>query len=163
MNGGPARYSCTLVFRAGTDLTALKTAAAEALKEKFGAKTADLLKSGKLRLPFREDGAEKGYPEGSIFINAKSKAQPGIVGAFSGPDGKPLALKNEEDIYPGCIVRASLRAFAYDTQGNKGASFALGNVQKLEDGERLDGRKKAEDEFDALGGAQPVASLSDLM
>jgi hypothetical protein len=46
-------------------------------------------------------------------------------------------------------VRASLRAFAYDTNGNKGVSFGLNNIQKLGEGQRLDGRKAATDEFDA--------------
>jgi hypothetical protein len=41
----------------------------------------------------------------------------------------------------------SCRAFGYDTNGNKGVSFALVNVQKLADGKRLSGNPSAEDEF----------------
>jgi hypothetical protein len=162
MNGGDSQFSATLVFPAGSNLAELKAAAAEAIKEKFGDQAAKLLSAGKLRLPFREDGAEKGYPEGSIFINCKSKTRPGVVSKYAGADGKPKPV-TEEEIYPGCLVRASLRAFAYDTNGNKGASFSLGNVQKLDDGPRLDGRKDARDEFDAMGGAEPAAALADLL
>lgn len=162
LNGGEPMYSCALVFAPGTDLTEMKKAALEAIQEKWGAKAAELIRGGKLRLPFREDAEDKGYPPGSIFMNVKSKTKPGIVGRFAGPDGKPVAIRNEEEIYPGCQVRASVRAFTYDTNGNKGVSFALGNIQKLADGERLDSRKRAEDEFDAFGDA-PEASLASLL
>jgi hypothetical protein len=165
LNGQEAQYGCALVFAPGTDLTELKQAAGEAMQEKWGAKALELLRGGKLRMPFREDSVDKGYPEGSIFINVKSKTKPGIVGRFAGADGKPVPITREEDIYPGCQVRASLRCFAYDTNGNRGVSFSLGNLQKLADGDRLDGRKRAEDEFDALAGAEaePVANLASML
>lgn len=143
-------YSCSLVFAPGTDLSILKQAAFMAARERWGDKAEALIKSGKVRLPFRTDAEEKGYPAGSIFINVKSKMKPGIVSRYAGPDGKPQKIEDEEQIYPGCKVRASLRAFTYDTNGNRGVSFALNNIQKLADGERLDGRKRAEDEFEAL-------------
>ena len=47
-------------------------------------------------------------------------------------------------------MRASLRPFTYDTNGSKGVSFALQNLQKLRDGERIDGRLRPEDEFEAI-------------
>lgn len=143
-------YSCSLVFPPGTDLSGLKAAALEAAKERWGDKAEPLIKSGKVRLPFRTDAEEKGYPAGSIFINVKSKTRPGIVSRYAGPDGKPQRIENEEEVYPGCRVRASIRAFTYDTNGNRGVSFGLNNLQKLGDGERLDGKRRAEDEFEAL-------------
>jgi len=30
-----------------------------------------MVESGKIRMPFRNDGEEKGYPEGSVFMNVK--------------------------------------------------------------------------------------------
>lgn len=143
-------YSCSLVFLPGADLSGLKAAALEAARERWGDKAEPLIKSGKIRLPFRTDAEEKGYPAGSIFINVKSKTRPGVVSRYAGPDGKPQRIDNEEEVYPGCRVRASLRAFAYDTNGNRGVSFGLNNLQKLADGERLDGKRRAEDEFEAL-------------
>jgi len=143
-------YSCTLVFPPGTDLSALKEAALEAAREKWGDKAEAGIRAGKIRMPFRTDAAEKGYPEGSIFINVKSKTKPGAVSRYAGPDGKPLRIEDEQELYPGCLVRASVRPFTYDTNGNRGVSFALNNIQKLGDGERLDGRRRAEDEFEAL-------------
>ena len=111
-----------------------------------------MLRRKQLRAPFR-DGAEKatvGFGPGKTFINVSSKRQPGVVDRFAGPDGKPRVITDPDEIYSGCRVRASLLPFAYDTQGNKGVSFLLGNVQKLGEGPRLDGRLRAEDEFDAL-------------
>ena len=157
-----AVYSCALIFEKGTDLSGLKKAALEAATEKFGAKAEALIRDGKLKLPFRNDGADKGYPDGSIFMNVKNKAKPGIVSIFPGADGKPTPISDEAQIYAGCKVRVSLRAYAYDVSGNKGVAFALGNLQKLADGDRLDGRKKAEDEFEADLSAKP-ADLDDLL
>jgi hypothetical protein len=153
-------YSCTLVFEDGTDLSALEKEVERVAKDKWGDKYAALQKTGKIRSPFRLDGEEKGYPEGSVFINIKSKAAPGIVSIFPGDDGKPAKITDPSQIYAGCFARASVRAFAYDTQGNKGVSFALNNIQKLADGDRLDGRMRAEDEFEA--DANAAADLNDL-
>lgn len=155
-------YSCTLIFEDGTDLADMRKAVDVVGREKWADKWEAAVKAGKVRLPFREDGEEKGYPEGSVFINIKSKAAPGVVSIYPGPDGKPKAIDNPTDVYAGCYVRASLRAFAYDVNGNKGVSFALGNVQKVGDGQRLDGRSRAEDEFQADPNAGGDVDLDDL-
>ena len=159
--GGEPMYSCSLVFEPGTDLSQLEAEALRVAREKWGEKTDLLLRTGKLRLPFRTDGEEKGYPPGIVFINVRSKQAPGIVDRYAGPDGKPVKITDPSVLYPGAYVRASVRAFAYDTNGNRGVSFALVNIQKLGDGERLDGRKKAEDEFQAF--EQAPASMNDLI
>lgn len=149
MNGGDEKYSACLVFAPGTDLSELEAAALNVAKEKWADKAEGLLRTGRLRWPFRTDVEEKGYEPGSVFINVNSKNQPGVVGRYAGPDGKPVAIEDPLEVYAGCYVRASVKAFAYDTSGNRGISFGLNNIQKLDDGPRLDGRKRAEDEFDA--------------
>lgn len=154
-------YSCTLIFPEGTDLTDLKAAAAAAAKEKFGDKTKALLQAGKIRMPLREDGEEKGYPAGSVFINVKSKQAPGVVSVFADPTtGKPAAINDPKEIYPGAKVKASIRAYAYSVNGNSGVAFSLGNLQKVGDGPRIDGRLSAADEFSAT--ERPTADISDL-
>jgi hypothetical protein len=95
-------------------------------------------------------------------MNVKNKSKPGIVSTYPGPDGKPTPIDDTNAIYAGCRVRASLRAYAYDVSGNKGVAFSLGNLQKLADGDRLDGRKRAEDEFEADLSAKP-ADLDDII
>jgi len=153
-------YSCSLVFEAGVDLSELKATAAAVAKEKWGDKTKSLMESGKIRMPFRTDGEEKGYPEGSIFMNVKSKQQPGVVSKFAGDNGKPAPITDPKEIYPGAKVRASLRAYAYSVNGNNGVAFSLGNLQKVGDGPRMDGRLSASDEFTAT--ERPSADISDL-
>lgn len=160
-DGAEPKYSACFVFPADADLKELKAAALEAAQEKWGSKAAKMIRDGKLRMPFRTDGEEKGYPEGSTFINCRSNRRPGIVSTVPDPKngGKPSVITDDEEVYAGCIVRASVTAFAYDVNGNRGVSFALGNVQKIRDGERLDGRVSAEDEFKA---DDTIASLDDL-
>jgi hypothetical protein len=157
-DGGEPKFSCSLVFEEGADLSELEAAVIRAAQEKWGDKALGMIKAKKLRLPFRTDGEEKGYPENSVFINCSSKQAPGLVGPYAGPDGRPEDLYDEKEWYPGARVRAAIRAFAYDARGNKGVSFGLNNLQKVGEGERFDSRVSAADEFEALG-ARPKAAL----
>lgn len=162
---GKAKYSTAIIFLAGTDLSELKRVVTTVGVEKFGAdRFADMVKKKQIRLPFRE-GEEKGYPDGSIFINVRSDNQPGVVDRIQDPKtGKPRVITDESEIYAGCRVRASVTAFYYDTDGNKGITFGLNNIQKLGDGERLDGRTRAEDDFDAEApSAENAAALDGLL
>jgi hypothetical protein len=167
---GEPKYSAAFVFTKEAQATkayaALRAAANSVLKavwgggirvgkKKFTLKQA--LDAGHLNTPFRTDWAEKGYPEGSIYINARSKAKPGIVSSIPDPNkinpktGKPMpmTIEDEDAVYPGVIVRASVTAFTYDTAGNRGVSFALNNIQVIRDGDRLDSRVAAESEFES--------------
>lgn len=140
------RYSLSLLFPKDADLSALKASVNAILTEKFGTKE----KFPKnLRSPFRDQGEKEfaGYEEGNVFINAWTKSKPGLVG----PDLKDLT--DETQIYAGCWVRASVKPFYYDTNGNKGVAFMLNNVQKVKDGEPLDGRVRAAEEFEAVEAA----------
>ena len=149
---GESKFSCVLIFDKTADLSELRKEALAVLEARWGNKAAAMVKAGQLRLPFR-DGAEKdaiGYGPGTVFMNISSKARPGVVDRFPDATGRPRPITDPAEIYPGCYVRVSVRAFAYDQSGNRGASFALNNLQKLRDGTRLDGRLRAEDEFEAL-------------
>jgi len=133
------KYSCELIFDEGTDLKALKAAANVAAEEFFG--------KGKipknLRTPFRDgsDREQEAY-EGKTFIGARSKDQPGIV---IGPNRDECVDRNE--VYSGCRARLSVTAFGYDHMGNKGVTFALNHVWKVEDDEPFGDRVSAADEF----------------
>jgi hypothetical protein len=160
---GDLKYGCALVFQEGADLSALKKAALAALEEHWGAKAKEMLQKKQLKWPFR-DGAERdaqGYGPGTTFINVSSKQQPGVVDRYAGTDGRPRPITDPSEVYPGCFVRASLRPFTYDTNGSKGVSFGLQNLQKLRDGERIDGRMRPEDEFEAV--ERGAADLDDLL
>lgn len=160
MNGkGDPKYGCSLLFAEGSDLTAAQAAVIEAAVEKWGPKAVQMLKTGALKSPFRTDWEAKGYAEGTTFINVRSTQAPGLVKRNLTTVTDKEEIKKE--FYAGAKVRASIAAFAYDNSGNKGVSFGLNNLQKLGDGPRLDGRRAAEDEFEALP-ELAAADLSDL-
>lgn len=170
--GAKAKYSLTIVFTPEQQKTpeyeALKQAALEAGRKKFGADFEAKVLKGSYKWAIRKDGEEKGYGKGTTFINLRSDGKPGVVSRFAGPDGKPQVITaemqvpgNPNEVYPGCLVRASVSAYGYDTDGNRGVSFGLNNVQKMGEGARIDGRKAATEEFEA-DLTQPVADLGDV-
>lgn len=141
INGSDPKYDLTLLFDKATDLSVLKEAAEQAAKDKWGDKIPKNLRS-----PFR-DGGEKdldGY-DGKTFVRFSSKQRPGVVDAKKEPI--------EEDsgrVYAGMFARVSFTVYAYDTQGNKGVSFGLNNVQKIGDGEPFGTRSNPDDDFDEI-------------
>lgn len=154
-NNQPAKFSATLVFdkaaQATPEFAKLKAAAGAAAKAKFGDKIPKTLKS-----PFR-DGEEKdgvaGFNEDDVFINITSKRKPRVVDRNK-VDGKFPDITDEDRVYPGCYVRASVSVYAYDKDGGKGVAFGMNNVQFLDDGERIasGGGSRAEGDFDDAGG-----------
>lgn len=146
---GDPKFQITLIFDEDANLAAMKKAAKEAGEEKFGTKFMDMVKKGKANWPFR-DNTERENDEGDriegfenddgCFVGFKNKDKPGIVDS----DAEPIMEKSE--VYDGMRARVSCRAFAYDNE-SKGVAFALVNVQKLGDGDRLSGDPSAEDDF----------------
>lgn len=156
--GAKPKHGATFIVTAEGQKTPAFKGLMEEVKEvaieRFGKKGNEYPTFGGKHSTFRNDGADKGYPEGSISFGARNESQPGLV--FPWPDApgskKPAVVpqdKIKETFYPGAKVRVSVKPFAYDTDGNKGVSFALNNVQWLGHGERLDGRKAATEEFEA--------------
>jgi hypothetical protein len=155
------RFSALLLF----DNLAVKSSAYEALRrevynaivEKFGAaKANDQAFIRTLRSPFRP-AAEKsydGFDKGEIYISA-----------WSNPDSPPsvIDLKGSKivvpgDVWSGQLARFSVRPFAYDSNGNKGAGFYLEHVQIVKaDMPRLDGRQSAEQAFSQADNSQLAA------
>lgn len=153
------KYSITMLFPKGADLSALKKAAADAVAEKWGADKAKWPKN--LRSPFRDQGEKEfeGYEAGAVFITATSKQRPGLV------DEKVQDIIEEKDFYPGCYARATVRVFAYDQAGNRGVAFGLQNIQKLADGEPLGGRIRPADDFEPVvsGGGTGTPATADAL
>ena len=141
-----AKYGCTLIFNTKSDLSKLKAAAIAAAREKWGDKADDMVRKGLAKMPFLKGDDPKfldkaGYGDGTVFIRPTSKEKPGVVNRRVEP------ILDKAEIYPGCYVLASVRAFAYDTNGNRGVSFGLQNVQKVRDGDPLGGRSRPTDDF----------------
>ncbi len=151
-----AKFSCVLLFTKKTDLSKLIAAVDAAKADKWGSDKSKWPKS--LRSPFR-DGDEKqdlgGY-EDTIYISASNQHRPEVVGR----NLEPITEESDE-FYAGCFARLALRAYAYDTKGNKGVSFSLESIQKTAEGERFSGRRKADEIFEQLDDEDAEGSDDD--
>jgi len=85
--------------------------------------------------------------EGCFFLNANSNSKPQVV------DRDPRVLiVDPNEVYSGMWVNISLtiKHFIADGGKSKGITAYLGNVQKVKDDTRFDGRKSADREFEEL-------------
>lgn len=159
------KFKATFVITDENQVKEVQAAALEVGKAYFGADVAKKIRSGKIKFAVKKSGEEDSYPEGSYYIRTTSKNQPGLVSIYPSKDDpkKPARIEGkreiEEAFYPGAIVNASLVVTTYDRPDSKGITFFLNNVQKVRDGERLDSRVRAEDEFDV--DADAVVGLED--
>lgn len=60
-------------------------------------------------------------------------------------DSNPIIERSE--VYSGVYGRASINLYTFNSNGNKGITCGLNNLQKLRDGEPLGGKSRAEDDF----------------
>ena len=81
----------------------------------------------------------------SYFINATSQEQPGVV------DRKRVKITDPLAIYSGCYIRAvSSTSIPLTPMATAALRLGCPTFRFWEDGEPLNGRVRAEDEFDAL-------------
>lgn len=137
----------------------LRKAVMEAITEKWGgAKANDANFVRSLRLPFRP-ASEKTYGglEGmSVFIApwCKPEHAPEVVDLH----GTKIAVPG--DVWAGQLARATVRAFAYDSNGNKGVAFYLEHVQIVKaDMPRVDGKQSAAQAFTAPADDEQLKAL----
>ena len=144
--GGDLKYSVTLLIPKSDTATLAKIKAAQEAaiaakwQAKRPAKLATTLHDGD---GIREKTGEEFGPEckGHWVVTVSSKSKPGIVDADLNP------ILDKTAIVSGDYGRASINAYGYDVNGNRGISFGLNNIQFLETGEPLGGRTRAEDDF----------------
>lgn len=90
------------------------------------------------------------FPEGCWFASLTCQQPPGVVGTTRGSDGKLVAFSelngNTSEIYSGAYYRATVNSYSF-TEGSPGVALGLNNLQKVKDGDRLDGRSNAADDF----------------
>lgn len=149
VNGGEAKFSVTLLIPK-SDTNTYQRIMAE-INKTLQENVADTFKGVMPQNPslpiYDGDGLRPGGEpfgtecKGCWVISAKSNSAPEVVDA----NLNPIISKNE--FYSGCYGRASIRFYAYNTNGNKGIGCGLGNIQKLEDGQPLDGRTTAAEDF----------------
>ena len=152
-----AKYSVSLIIpKSDTQLVekvqnAIKAAYAIGLASKWGNK-----KPVGWKNPLRDGDAERSdRPEyvDSYFINVSNKTKPGVCKKTGTHvvDGKKkniiTPITDENELYSGCYIYATVNFYAFNTNGNKGVACGLDNVLKAEDGEMLGGRTSAESDF----------------
>lgn len=151
INGSDPKYSVSLIIPKSDKATIEKIKAAIELAKKEGVTKLGGKIPANLKTPLRDGDIDRSDDEAyanSYFINANSTVRPGIVDANLQP------IIDSTEFYSGCYGRASIVFYAYNANGNKGIACGLQNLQKLEDGEPLGGRSRAEDDFgidDILG------------
>jgi hypothetical protein len=145
----PPKYSLQLIWgKDNPKLAKLKQAIETVATEKFGSKAKALLASGQIKNPLKDgdlrddDKDDSGLYAGKVYLQAYNVKKPGIVDS----DGE-TPITDNSDVYSGCQARMQVRIFAYENSGNKGVSCMLMNVQKIADGERLDGFMSASQAF----------------
>lgn len=145
---GTKKFGCTLLFdkaaQATKEYKALEKEVERVIKEKWGDE-----RPRKLKLPFLTiddlDKVPDGYTDEHTFIRIASTSKPSVV------DQNVQPVMEADEVYAGCYVRASVRAYAWEHKtGGKGVSFGLNNVQKMGDGEPFSSKSKAEDDFDEV-------------
>lgn len=159
-------FSLVALFPKGADLTVLKQAAQAALIKKFGEdKKKWPVPPSEMRNPFRDQGDREkvdpetgkktlpqGYEKGAIYISLRSKQRPGVV------DQNVQEIIDQADFYGGCWAVASVNAYAYDTAGNQGVSFGLGNLQKIKDDDAFGNRTKPQDDFAPVANTETASN-----
>lgn len=157
-NGGEPKYSVTLLIPKSDSATkqAIDAAIQQTLQEGLTSVFAGQMPARPAIPLYDGDGVR---PNGEAFgeeakghwvLTASSKQQPGIVDANLQP------IINSNALYSGCYGRADINFFAYNQAGKKGVGCGLNNLQKLEDGEPLSGRKSAQEVFGAAPVQQPA-------
>lgn len=149
INGGPAKYSISLIIPKSDTKTVSKIRAAiQAAYEEGAGKLRGRDNSvpplSAIKVPLRDGDVER--PDdpvyaGCWFLNANSSTPPDIVDAACQP------ILNRSEIYSGVYGRASISFYAYSAGGNRGIACGLNNLQKLRDGAPLGGRASAISDF----------------
>lgn len=147
--GQKGRYSCVALFTPSeftekdkVKWTALLAACNKVAIENFKKPMKELDRSV-YKTPFHR-GEEKeqyaGFGKGVIFFTMSAYTRrPSILGPDNASPVDPA------DFYPGCFARASVNPFA--SVQWKSISIGMNHLQKLGEGERLDGSTSAEDDF----------------
>lgn len=144
--GAEEKFSMQIIIDKSDDITLTRLdAAVEAAKEKGKAQWGGKIPAN-LKLPKRDGDVERpDSPEykGKFFANANTKRKPGIV------DKDLNTIIDASEVYSGAKFRVKLTAFPYNVSGSKGVGLSLGNIQKVADGDPLNGSSRnAADDFD---------------
>ena len=151
INGSDEKYTVScIISKKDTKTISAINAAIEAAKElgktkKWGGK----IPSGSgFKLPLRDGDIERPEDEAyanSYYVNVNSKDKPQIV------DRKVQPITDPLDCGSGDYCYVTVNFYPFNTNGNRGIAAGLGNIQKIQSGERLAGRVSAASDFCEIG------------
>lgn len=144
--GGEKKYSASLIIDKNDKKTldAIKKAIDAAKQTGKDSKWGGKIPTRNFKEPLRDGDVERPEDEAyqnSFFVNANAKTKPGIVDKTVSP------ILDQDEVYSGCYVRASITFYPFDVNGNKGIACGLNHIMKVEDGEQLGGRSSADSDF----------------
>lgn len=129
---GDPKYTLSFLIPPGSDLTAAKKEAEDAVIEEWP--NAEKRPRG-LKSPFLDAGEKMGDEwKGWTLLRLSTTKKPGVIRP-DGSDAEP------QEVYSGRWARLSLSAGTYDVDGNRGASFFLNNVQLLRHDDSIGGAR----------------------
>jgi hypothetical protein len=160
-DGGKPKYSLTAIWTPN-DFSAKDKALWSAIKAQMDAECMRVFKMSwaDCKRPVDDGGIEgfksgirngkskadlDGFGEGTFFATLSSQYAPGVVDVNKDTISKEE--DNTDEVYAGAYYRATVGVYAYSNK-RKGVAIGLNNLQKIKDGERLDGRGNVGDDFD---------------
>lgn len=139
---GKEKYSVSLLIDKSDKKTKKKID--RAIQAAIDAGTSVFKGKKNIKKPLRDGDKDRegdGAYEGMYFLNANSDTQPGIL------NSQKEEILDQKEFYSGCHGFASITFFAYNQKGNVGIGVGLNHLMKSKDGEPLNGRGSAEDDF----------------
>lgn len=148
-DGGPAKYSVTLLIPKSDKNTLAKIKAAQdAARVNFTAKTGKKLPANLASTMHdgdapRDNGEDFGPECKGCYVMTVSSANPPVI-----VDANKAPITNPQELYSGCYGRAVINFYVYDYMGKRGLSAGLNGVMKLYDGEPLAGGIVTDSDWD---------------
>ncbi len=153
VNGGPPRYSATLLIpKDSPDVNKIKDSIHRAYEEgrdKFEQAFGFVPEFDTIKNPLRDGDIERDWDPayvGHVFLNVTSKNKPDVIDAYKDP------IMDTSEIYSGVYARVAIHfyAFANAKSGAYGIACSLDNVMKVKDGEPLGTKSSAWEDFEDL-------------
>ncbi|MCH1940007.1 DUF2815 family protein [Holdemania massiliensis] len=146
--GDEPKYSASLIIKKSDkeNLAKVKEAMEAAILKGINSCYSGGKRPKKLELALRDGDVDRDEDEayaGAMYINAKSsvKYRPFVV------DKRKAPISDEEKVYSGCYVQASVTFYPYENSGNTGVGCSLNGIMKWEDGEKLANSISADEAF----------------
>ena len=148
INGGEEKYSVSCIIpKKDTRTIDLIQKAVEVAKEDGKTRRWNGKIPPNLKLPLRDGDVDRPDDESyqdCMFVNATSKDAPQIVGR------RKETITDPMQVYSGCYCFVTVNFYAFNANGTRGIAAGLGNIQFIQDGERLSGKASADADFDEL-------------